>query len=90
MKHISIQDLKTHGASVVADKGPTYLINNSKVKGVFLPLNEYEALVEVLQDYEDLVEAKKRISEPKITEKDFWKLANKSSKVKKAKKDVRN
>lgn len=54
MRTITIQDLKTNGASVLRDEGPTYLIVNSKVKSVILSPREYVEYVEALEELEDI------------------------------------
>ncbi len=76
MKAITIADLKKNGASVIQEEGPTYLISNSKIKGVFLPAEEYESLMEILEDFEDKKIAEQRINGEFIDSKEFWSKAN--------------
>lgn len=54
MKHITFQDIKTGGAKVIADDQITYLIVNSKPKSVMVPPDQYEAMMEALEELEDI------------------------------------
>lgn len=67
MTTITIQDLKKHGAKALADDRVTTLIVNSKPKGVFVPPDLYEALVEAMEDLEDLQAIAERKEEPTYT-----------------------
>jgi len=66
MKSITIQDIKTKGSKVLkTDDGvPILLIVNSKPQGVFLGLDEYESMIEMLEDYEDYKAIEDRKNDP--------------------------
>lgn len=67
MKAITVQDLKSKGASVIEEDRPTYLIVNSKVKSVLVPPEQYEALVEAYEDLEDIRDAYERMNDETIS-----------------------
>ena len=54
MDTITIQSLKTRGSKAIPDGKTVYLIVNSKPKAVLVPPEEYEMLVEALEELEDL------------------------------------
>jgi len=60
MRAISIQDLKIKGSKALSNE-TTYLIVNSKVKSAIVPIDEYNMLLEALEDLEDIrdIEARK-------------------------------
>lgn len=54
MRTITLQEIKQHGAKAIPDDVPVFLIVNSKPKSVLVPLDEYETLVEALEELEDI------------------------------------
>lgn len=64
MNTITIQDIKRNGTKVIAKDKPTYLIVNSKVTSVLIPPDEYEMLIEALEDLEDIQLSIERMKEP--------------------------
>lgn len=54
MKTITITDIKTKGSKAIPSEGVTYLVVNSKPKSVILPTEDYESLIEMLEDLEDI------------------------------------
>ena len=74
MQSISLQDIKKRGSKVLKDKtGATYIIVNSKVIGVYLPLEEYESIEEMLEELEDIRIYEERKDEPTISYEEFFK-----------------
>ncbi len=66
MRAISIQDLKTKGSKALSNE-TTYLIINSKVRSAIVPIDEYNMLLEAVEDYFDgkiVEERMKEKSEP--------------------------
>jgi len=66
MRAISIQDLKTKGSKALSNE-TTYLIINSKVKSAIVPIDEYNMLLDAVEEYYDgkiVEERKKEKSEP--------------------------
>lgn len=72
MNFVTFQDIKKKGALALKDSGPTYLISHSKVKGAFVPLAEYEQMIEALEELQDIALADKRIKQPIISSEEFW------------------
>lgn len=54
MNTITLQTLKTNGAKAISDTEVTYLIVNSKPKSVLVPPEEYEALLDMQEELEDI------------------------------------
>lgn len=54
MRTITLQDLRSRGAKAIPDGRVVYLIVNSKTKAVLVPPEEYETLIEALEDLEDI------------------------------------
>lgn len=50
---ITLQDLKRHGTKALPKKQAAYLIVNSKMHSVVVPFDDYEVLMEMLEDFED-------------------------------------
>jgi len=66
MRAISIQDLKTKGSKALSNE-TTYLIINSKVKSAIVPIDEFNMLLDAVEDYHDrkiVEERKNEKSEP--------------------------
>ena len=73
MKTITIQDIKTKGSKAISDTEPTFLIVHSKIKTVMLPIREYEQMVELIEDYEDLRTVKERENEETMPIEEMYK-----------------
>jgi hypothetical protein len=54
MHAISIQDIKTKGAKVLDENEPNFLIINSKLKYCITPIEQYNMLIEALEELEDI------------------------------------
>ena len=66
MDTITLLDIKRHGAKVIPDNTSVYLIVNSKPKSVLVPIEEYKALVSMLEDREDAAAIEERKHEKGI------------------------
>lgn len=66
MTTISLQDIKTHGAKAIPDGKIVYLVVNSKTKAVLVPPENYEMLVDALEELEDIRIIEERRGEPTI------------------------
>ncbi|MBN1915690.1 hypothetical protein JW796_01685 [Candidatus Dojkabacteria bacterium] len=71
MKTISLQDLKRRGSKAIPNNEVSYLIVNSKPKSAIVPYEEYEALIEAIEELEDIKDYEARKNE-KSTD---WKKA---------------
>ena len=67
MNTITLQDLRSRGAKAIPDGRVVYLIVNSKTKAVLVPPEEYEILIEALEDLEDIKICEERKGEPTLT-----------------------
>lgn len=86
MNTITLQTLKTNGAKAISDHEVTYLIVNSKPKSVLVPPEEYEALLDMQEELEDIRDIEARRGEPLIEWTGaFPKEMKKSTKKKRAK-----
>ena len=54
MNTITMQSIKSRGAKAIPDNVPVYLIVNSKVKSVLVPPEEYDALIKMQEELEDI------------------------------------
>jgi PHD/YefM family antitoxin component YafN of YafNO toxin-antitoxin module len=63
---ITLQDLKSRGSKAIPAGKTVYLIVNSKPKAVLVPPEEYELLLEALEDLEDIQAIKERKHEKAI------------------------
>jgi hypothetical protein len=63
---ITLQDIKTKGAKAIPDREPAYLIVNSRLKSVLVPPEEYEALIEAMEQLEDIKAIDERKDEATI------------------------
>ncbi len=68
MKTITLQSIKTRGAKAIPNDMPVYLIVNSQTKSVIVPPEEYEMLVNALEELEDM----KIIAERKTEKSVGW------------------
>ena len=67
MVTITLQDIKSHGAKAIPDGKIVYLIVNSKTKAVLVPPEEFEILVEALEELEDIRAIEERKGEKTLT-----------------------
>ena len=67
MDTITLQDLRSNGAKAIPDGRVVYLIVNSRTKAVLVPPAEYEALVEALEELEDIKVYGERKNEPTLS-----------------------
>ena len=72
MRTITLQTIKTKGAKAIPDDMPVYLIVNSKTKSVLVPPDEYEMLIEALEDLEDMRAIEERKNEKTIPFEKFF------------------
>ena len=54
MRTITLQNLRTSGAKAIPDGQVVYLIVNSQTKSVLVPPEQYEMLIEALEELEDI------------------------------------
>ncbi len=73
MYSITLQDIKRNGANALKESGPGYLIVNSRLKSVILPISEYEMLTEALEELEDIRAIEERKDEKTIKASKFFK-----------------
>ena len=55
MKTITLQDIRKHGAKCIPENEIAYLIVHSRPRCVFVPIKEYEMMIESLNKYGKLV-----------------------------------
>jgi PHD/YefM family antitoxin component YafN of YafNO toxin-antitoxin module len=72
MTTITIQDLKRRGAKAIPEDVPVYLIVNSKPKSVLLPVADYESLMDMMEEFEDIKTIEKRKNEKSIKLEDVF------------------
>ncbi len=72
MKTATIQDIKRHGSKAISGDDPVYLIVNSKVKSVVLPLHEYENMMDALDDYASIIAIEERKNDPLVEWEDVF------------------
>lgn len=66
MDTITLQAIKTRGSKAIPSERPVYLIVNSKLKSVLVPPEQYEMLVEALEELEDIRAIEERKHEKSI------------------------
>ncbi|OGJ70141.1 hypothetical protein A3G69_00070 [Candidatus Peribacteria bacterium RIFCSPLOWO2_12_FULL_53_10] len=72
---ITLRDIKRNGTNALPKGQPVYLLVNSQKHSVVLPANDYEAMVELIEELEDLQVIEERRHEKGISlEKAFPKL----------------
>ncbi|PJE68903.1 hypothetical protein COU96_02735 [Candidatus Shapirobacteria bacterium CG10_big_fil_rev_8_21_14_0_10_38_14] len=59
-------------ASLQKQKGPQFVFYRSKPKAVLLAIGEYQRLLELLEDYEDSLEASEVIAEAKAKKEKLY------------------
>ena len=68
-KIVTVSELKTHLASVVAQletaSVPIYVTQHGKPKAVLVQYDEYEALLEKLDDLEDILAMQQALASPR-------------------------
>lgn len=67
MNTITLQAIKSRGAKAIPDDRPVYLIVNSKMKSVLVPPEEYEMLIEALEELEDIKIIEERRGEKTVS-----------------------
>lgn len=70
-KTINIQDLKTRGANVLDKTQTSYLIVNSKVEYAIVPAEEYDILLDIVEELEDIKSIEERKDEDVLSEEEF-------------------
>lgn len=63
---ITLQDIKRHGAKALPKKQVVYLIVNSKPHAAIVPFDDYEAMMRIIEDFEDMQDIEERKNEPLI------------------------
>lgn len=72
MRTITLQDIKQRGAKAIPNDAPIFLIVNSKPKSVLVPVDEYETLVEALEELEDIHAIEKRRGENTVSYEEIF------------------
>lgn len=67
MKTITLQDIKRRGSKAIADDAPVYLIVNSRLKSVIIPVHEYESIMEALEELEDIQAIEERKNDKTVS-----------------------
>jgi hypothetical protein len=67
MKTLTLQDIKRKGSKAIPDNEVSYLIVNSKPKAALVPMDEYEMLVQALEDLEDRLIIEERKDEEEVS-----------------------
>lgn len=63
---ITLQDIKKHGTKALPKEQAAYLIVNSRKHSVVIPCEDYEALIDLVEDLEDIAAIEARKNEPVI------------------------
>lgn len=66
MKTTNLTKIKKHGTKVIAKDEPTLFLVNSDVHSVIVPADQYEAMVEAIEDYEDMLAIESRKDEETV------------------------
>ena len=69
---ITLQDIKRHGTNAFPKRQVAYLIVNSKKHSVVVPIEDYEALMEMIEDFDDARVIEERRNEPDISWEEFF------------------
>ncbi len=72
MTTITITDIKKHGAASISDVDTSILIVNSKPKSAIVPIEEYEMMLDALEEIEDKQSLIERESEPTLSSQEFF------------------
>ncbi|OGK13415.1 hypothetical protein A3A93_01975 [Candidatus Roizmanbacteria bacterium RIFCSPLOWO2_01_FULL_38_12] len=72
MNAITIQDLKTRGSKAIPTE-TTFLIVHSKVKSAIVPIDEYNMLLDALEELEDIRDIEARKDEKSIPFEEVFK-----------------
>lgn len=72
----TVTDLRENIVKILASfkkqRGPQFVFYKSKPKAVLLAIEEYQRLLELLEDYEDALEASEVISEAKAKKEKLY------------------
>lgn len=66
MNTITLQDIKKRGSKAIPNDKVVYLIVNSKVQSVVVPPDQYEMMVDALEELEDIAYIKAHQNEETI------------------------
>ncbi len=69
---ITLQDLKRHGTKALPKRQAAYLIVNSRMHSVVVPFDDYEALIEMIEDFGDMQAIEERKHEKPISWEEFF------------------
>ncbi|MBD3280548.1 hypothetical protein GF389_03430 [Candidatus Dojkabacteria bacterium] len=72
MQTLTMQQIKRYGANALPKNGAAYVMVNSKPRSVVLPIDEYEMLVEALEELEDIRAIEERKDEETISEDEIF------------------
>lgn len=72
MQTMTLQDIKRYGANALPKSGASYIVVNSKPRAAVLPIDEYEMLIEALEELEDIKTIEERKDEGKISKEDLF------------------
>ena len=63
IKTITLSDIKSRGTNALPKRQVAYLIVNSKPHSVVVPFDDYEAMMEMIEDMDDIRVAEERKNE---------------------------
>lgn len=72
MQTLTMQDLKRFGANALPKSGTSYILVNSKPRSAVLPIEEYEMLVDALEELEAIKAVEDRKHEKNISKKELF------------------
>lgn len=61
---IKVADIKRQGANAISRKEPNFLISRNKVISAVVPIDQYEKMLEIIEDYYDLLVVQERKGGP--------------------------
>jgi PHD/YefM family antitoxin component YafN of YafNO toxin-antitoxin module len=73
MNIINLSDIKRRGSKALDKNGPSYLVINSKADFVITPKDQYEALINALEEMEDIRDIEDRKNDQTVSSEEFWK-----------------
>lgn len=67
MDTITLQDIKTRGSKAIPKGKVVYLIVNSKVQSVCVPPEQYEMMIDTLEEWDDMRQIEMRKHEKTLS-----------------------
>ena len=80
MRTTTLSTIKSLGSKAIPDNAPIYLIVNSQVKSVLVPPKEYDALIRMQEELEDIYAIEQRRGEPTIGWEEMFPKKKRSNK----------